>query len=258
MLASDKMSLNYRLFPDRLKNLSGPIVSEEKDLDHWHYDMMGNTLLIRNAEGDYSPAHRSLLEFFAAFKITAQLGVLPADFTSLARNQSNIDNHACAKDYAWSTYFRREIDEEGEIHRIPPLGNFYPEDRDRWLTSLGGMGEAVLRFIHEIVNVEEVRLDFHKLLSELSMQFIEGRRDPQKEQDMIRFILSFRALSQEWEAQARQADVIRGFWKEHLDREVEAAGGIIQFETMRLDSTDAGFHRDRDRTDSGRHRFNGR
>ena len=68
MFFNDKMSLNYRSFPDRLKNLFGPILSEQKELDHWHYDMMGNTLFVRNDDGDYSPAHRSLIEFFVAFK----------------------------------------------------------------------------------------------------------------------------------------------------------------------------------------------
>lgn len=63
MLSTDQMSLNYRLFPDRIRRLFGSVVQEEKDLDHWHYDMMGQTMLIRNADGDYTPAHRSLLEF---------------------------------------------------------------------------------------------------------------------------------------------------------------------------------------------------
>jgi predicted NACHT family NTPase len=63
MLSTDRMSINYREFPNRIRKLFGPAVQEEKDLDHWHYDMMGQTMLIRNAEGDYTPAHRSLLEF---------------------------------------------------------------------------------------------------------------------------------------------------------------------------------------------------
>ena len=41
MLSSDRMSLNYREFPDRIRRLFGSAVQEEKDLDHWHYDMMG-------------------------------------------------------------------------------------------------------------------------------------------------------------------------------------------------------------------------
>jgi predicted NACHT family NTPase len=62
MLATDQLSLNYRAFPDRLRRLFRHVVREQKDLDHWHYDMMSQTMLIRNADGDYTPAHRSLLE----------------------------------------------------------------------------------------------------------------------------------------------------------------------------------------------------
>ncbi|NEQ47447.1 MAG: NACHT domain-containing protein [Leptolyngbya sp. SIOISBB] len=80
MLSTDRMSINYRKFPDRIRKLFGPAVEEEKDLDHWHYDMMGQTMLIRNAEGDYTPAHRSLLEFFVAYKFAAELGILANDF----------------------------------------------------------------------------------------------------------------------------------------------------------------------------------
>ncbi len=86
MLSTDQMSLNYRLFPDRLHSLFGSAVQEQKDLDHWHYDMMGQTLLIRNDDGDYAPAHRSLLEFFVAYRFAGMLGVLASDFVQLARN----------------------------------------------------------------------------------------------------------------------------------------------------------------------------
>ncbi|PZV06026.1 MAG: hypothetical protein DCF32_10410 [Leptolyngbya sp.] len=80
MLSTDRMSINYREFPDRIRKLFGSAVQEEKDLDHWHYDMMGQTMLIRNAEGDYTPAHRSLLEFFVAYKFAAELEILSKDF----------------------------------------------------------------------------------------------------------------------------------------------------------------------------------
>ncbi|MEB3830664.1 NACHT and WD40 repeat domain-containing protein [Phormidium sp. CCY1219] len=88
MLAGDRMSLNYREFPDRIRQLFGPVVQQQKDLDHWHYDMMGQTMLIRNADGDYAPAHRSLLEFFVAYKLAAQLGVLAPDFAELGDIQN--------------------------------------------------------------------------------------------------------------------------------------------------------------------------
>ncbi|MBO1049770.1 MAG: hypothetical protein HEQ10_19610 [Dolichospermum sp. DEX182a] len=80
MLSNDKMSLNYKEFPDRIRSCFSKEIQEQKDLDHWHYDMMGQTMLIRNAEGDYSPAHRSLLEFFVAYKLGRELGILAADF----------------------------------------------------------------------------------------------------------------------------------------------------------------------------------
>ncbi|MEO0984918.1 MAG: NACHT domain-containing protein [Cyanobacteria bacterium J06639_14] len=80
MLSTDRMSINYREFPDRIRKLFGPAVEEQKDLDHWHYDMMGQTMLIRNAEGDYTPAHRSLLEFFVAYKFASELEILAPDF----------------------------------------------------------------------------------------------------------------------------------------------------------------------------------
>ena len=55
MLLTDRMSLNYRAFPERLERLFADRVQEEKDLDHWRYDMMGQTMLIRNSDGDYRP-----------------------------------------------------------------------------------------------------------------------------------------------------------------------------------------------------------
>lgn len=126
MLSTDQMSLNYRLFPDRIRRLFGHAVQEEKYLDHWHFDMMGQTMLIRNADGDYSPAHRSLLEFFVAYKFAAELGVIAPDFADLAKAQSHL-NESVSSDYTWSSYFRRECDENGNIKPILYLQEFIPE-----------------------------------------------------------------------------------------------------------------------------------
>ena len=235
MLTSVIMSLNYRLFPVRLRNLFGPVVSDEKDLDHYHYDMMGNTLLTRNDDGDYSPAHRSLLEFFVAFKAVAELGALPPDFTAAAGSQSNIDELRDPLDYTWDSYFRREKDENGNIKQISPLKGFRAGDRDKVLESLGRMGDAVLRFVHEITNVEEVRPAFHEMLAGVMDGFKDGRRDPKKQQNIISFILKFRRLSQEWEEQANQGDSIRRFWADHLERELSDARGTTLVETLSLE-----------------------
>ncbi|MBO1058631.1 MAG: hypothetical protein HEQ27_19820, partial [Dolichospermum sp. JUN01] len=86
MLSNDKMSLNYKEFPDLIRSYFSETVQEQKDLDHWHYDMMGQTMLIRNADGDYYPAHRSLLEFFVSYKLGRELGILAADFQEVAED----------------------------------------------------------------------------------------------------------------------------------------------------------------------------
>ncbi len=127
MFSTDHMSLNYRLFPDRIRRLFGSVVQEEKDLDHWHYDMMGQTMLIRNADGDYTPAHRSLLEFFVAYKFAAELGVLADDFIELARVQSHLNISATPQSYTWSSYFKRQMNDEGFILSISPLKEFTTE-----------------------------------------------------------------------------------------------------------------------------------
>jgi formylglycine-generating enzyme required for sulfatase activity len=234
MLTTETMSLNYRLFPDRLKSLFGEIVSKEKDLDHWHYDMMRNTLLIRNHDGDYTPAHRSLLEFFVAFKATAELGVLPPDFTAFAQNQSNEDSALSAGDYPWNSYFRREKDQNGKVRLIPPLRRFSAGNTDRVLDTLGRLGNSVLRFVYEITNDGEILGAFHGLLAEVLDEFKDGTRDPEKEQGVLGFIVKFKRLSQEWEEEANQNDSIRCFWKEYHKREMSAAKSRVEVETFYL------------------------
>ena len=106
MLSNDQMSLNYRLFPDRIRRLFGSAVEEQKDLDHWHYDMMGQTMLVRNADGDYTPAHRSLLEFFVAYKFAGELGVLADDFVEVVRNRVGKKGNTIALEFSWGEYFQ--------------------------------------------------------------------------------------------------------------------------------------------------------
>jgi predicted NACHT family NTPase len=137
MLSTDQMSLNYREFPDRIRKLFGAMVQEEKDLDHWHYDMMGQTMLIRNANGDYTPAHRSLLEFFVAYKFAAELGALAPDFLELAQMQANSDASIESKDYIWSDYFCCNTDERGEIVSVSPLREFISEPIEKLRQTIG-------------------------------------------------------------------------------------------------------------------------
>lgn len=156
MLSTDQMSLNYRLFPERIRRLFGSVVQEEKDLDHWHYDMMAQTMLIRKADGDYTPAHRSLLEFFVAYKFAAELGALASDFTELAQAQSGLDSSAEPVDYTWSGYFSRNVDVAGEILPTVVLKKFVSESLEKLRETFGKapLTKAVMDLFVGMVDVE--------------------------------------------------------------------------------------------------------
>jgi WD40 repeat protein len=145
MLSNDKMSINYREIPDRIRKLFGAAVQEEKDLDHWHYDMMGQTMLIRNADGDYTPAHRSLLEFFVAFKFAAELGALAPDFLELAQMKSGIDRALEPREYSWSEYFAGGA--------VAPLKGFKTENLEGLRSGFGraALSKAVVDLLAPIV-----------------------------------------------------------------------------------------------------------
>jgi hypothetical protein len=54
--------------------------------------MAGETLLIRDREGNYKFAHNSLREFFVAYKFAAELGLLHADFWGLVPGCGMVDS----------------------------------------------------------------------------------------------------------------------------------------------------------------------
>ncbi len=163
MLANQRMHLNYRGFSDRIRKLFGAIVQEQRDLDHWQRDLMRNTMLIRNEEGDYTFAHRSLLEFFAAYKLAAELGILASDFTEVAQAQSSLDKTVAPIDYTWSTYFQRQIDEEGNFVLIPALNSFVSQNLEELGHSLGKLPltqfKAVLDLLLPMLDPTEKTLE---------------------------------------------------------------------------------------------------
>ena len=154
MLSTDQMSLNYRAFPEQLQQVFTDRVSDENELDHWRYDMMGQTMLIRNSEGDYSPAHRSLLEFFAAYKIVASLGEMAADFIEVAQKQSYLDEASLSQDYTWNTYFQRVCNCEGTLNEATPLRRFKSEAIESLVLLLGQikLSRAVIDLAHPMLD----------------------------------------------------------------------------------------------------------
>jgi predicted NACHT family NTPase len=154
MLSTERMKLNYREFPDRIRQIFPQLVTEAKDLDHWHYDMMGQTILIRNADGDYTPAHRSLLEFLVAYKFAAEAGVLKADFVAAVRDQTDcIDGVAMPQDYTWTGYLQACVAAKYEGKKIAPLQGFIPESSEylRYTFGFEPLTKAVIDLIVPIL-----------------------------------------------------------------------------------------------------------
>ncbi len=160
MLSRNHTSLSYRLFPDCIRHYFGVKVTEVEQ-DYWHHDLLGQTMLVRDVKGDYSPAHRSLLEFFVAYKFAAEMGVLDLEFLEAAREQSSaqIDLQAESQDYTWSAYFRRERDVKGEMISIPPLRHFICEPMERLAGTVGKqpLSTAVVNLMKDMLtNVESL------------------------------------------------------------------------------------------------------
>ncbi|WP_309728612.1 hypothetical protein [Chamaesiphon sp. OTE_75_metabat_556] len=121
MLSQDQLTLHYSQFPERLREVFGDVIKDNA-LDHWHYDMMCQTILIRDHDGNYRPAHKSLLEFFVALKFAAELGLLHDDFLELVREPSERDLSIGERRYQWADYWRHCRETQGKRNEIARFG----------------------------------------------------------------------------------------------------------------------------------------
>ncbi len=81
MIKNDELSIHYTSIPERIKAYFGDRIKDQHELDTWDFDLRSQTLLHRNAAGYYEFAHKSLAEYFVAFKFTIELGCLAPEFT---------------------------------------------------------------------------------------------------------------------------------------------------------------------------------
>lgn len=178
MFVTDQMQLNYRKFPDRIRRLFGAVVQQPEEIDHWSYDMMGQSMLTRNADGDYELAHRSFLEFFIAYKLAAQLGVLAPDFVELATESLHIDKKALPQAYTWLSYFQRQVDEQGKVIPIAPLKEFSTLSLNRLFDAFK-FGELTNRqrdLTKAVLNLLEHMLDRSKTAGDRLLKIIKATR----------------------------------------------------------------------------------
>ena len=89
MIRDGELRIHYKKIPERIRRCFGERIADERDLDHWDYDLRNQTLLHRNAAGYYEFAHKSLAEFFVALKFASELGVLDPKVLSTYREADN-------------------------------------------------------------------------------------------------------------------------------------------------------------------------
>lgn len=78
MIKSGEMHVHFKDFPERIKK---HFRIKDPEIDYWAYDLRDQSLLHRDPEGNYEFAHKSIAEYFAAFKFTAELGCLAPEFS---------------------------------------------------------------------------------------------------------------------------------------------------------------------------------
>ncbi|MBM3878535.1 MAG: NACHT domain-containing protein [Verrucomicrobia bacterium] len=114
MLRNRQFKLNYRDFPDQVRRIFKDRIHEAKDLDHWRHDLQNSGILVHTEDGDYTPSHRSLLEFFVAYRFAAYLGIMAPDFVEPAANQSHLDKNLPPRPFTWTEYFQFETEPKAD------------------------------------------------------------------------------------------------------------------------------------------------
>jgi WD40 repeat protein len=169
MLSQDRLTLNFREFPDRLRAMFG---LQDKDIDHWCYDMMGNSLLIRDGDGNYKFAHKSLAEFFVAYKFAAELGLLHRDFWGLMAEVGIEDTHT------WSEYcgfFACREEWEQLVIKKRKFQGFKQEPKEQLVKTFGDqlLTNVVINILLPLLDIEVFYRE-HNVLLEL-IQWTKGR-----------------------------------------------------------------------------------
>jgi len=82
MILTNNLSIHYSSIPDIIKHFFGDKI-EDSELDHWDFDLRNQTLLHRNVSGFYKFSHKSIAEFFVAYKFAAELDCLMPEYKTV-------------------------------------------------------------------------------------------------------------------------------------------------------------------------------
>src|SRR5215212_2994764 len=126
MLSTKELKINYKQIPDRIREYFGPRVARAEE-DHWRHDLLSQTMLVRDDDGYYRPAHKSLVEFFSAYKLAAAIGALKEEYVEAAAKHANVNRKLEQVEQQWSVYFRAT---GGAGQVLAPLARFAKDSRD--------------------------------------------------------------------------------------------------------------------------------
>jgi len=145
MLSTEQLKINYKQIPDRIREYFGPRVATAEE-DHWRHDLLSQTMLVRDDDGYYRPAHKSLIEFFSAYKLAAAIGALKKEYLEAAGKHANVNRNLQPAEQQWSVYFRAT---EGEGPVLAPLARFAKESTEelRKTWDRVGLDDATREFI---------------------------------------------------------------------------------------------------------------
>src|SRR5215204_5955048 len=125
MLSTQELKINYKQIPDRIREYFGPRMAMAEE-DHWRHDLLSQTMLVRDDDGYYRPAHKSLVEFFSAYKLAAAIGALKEEYVEAAAKHANINRNLQPAAQPWSVYFRAV----GGGQVLAPLARFAKESTE--------------------------------------------------------------------------------------------------------------------------------
>ena len=126
MLSTQELKINYKQIPDRIREYFGPRVTTAEE-DHWRHDLLSQTMLVRDDDGYYRPAHKSLVEFFSAYKLAAAIGALKDEYVEAAGKHTNLNRNLKPAEQQWSVYFRAT---GGGGQVLAPLARFAKESSE--------------------------------------------------------------------------------------------------------------------------------
>jgi hypothetical protein len=80
MIKNEQLNMHYEDITEKIGSYFRDKIKGKDGLDNWDLDLRSQTLLHRNAAGYYEFAHKSLAEYFVAYKFAAELGCLAPAF----------------------------------------------------------------------------------------------------------------------------------------------------------------------------------